>query len=91
MSTRIFIVDDHEVVRRGLRDLLDAEDDLAVVGEADSVASALAPLPRADVDVAVLDVRLPNGDGVELCQTLKADGPDLKCLSLTRAPTTTVC
>ena len=80
---RIFIVDDHEVARRGVRDLLDAEDDFTVVGEADCVASALALLPQADVDVAVLDVRLPDGDGIELCRTLTADDPDLKCLMLT--------
>ena len=83
MSLRIFIVDDHEVVRRGVRDLLEAEDDFTVVGEADCVASAMVLVPRADADVALLDVRLPDGDGIELCRALKADDPRLGCVMLT--------
>ena len=83
MATRIFLVDDHEVVRRGVRDLLTAEDDLEVVGEAGSVAEALRRIPAVRPDVAVLDVRLPDGSGVELCRDLRSANPDLACLMLT--------
>ena len=83
MTVRVFLVDDHEVVRRGLRDLLEAADGLTVVGEAESAEEALALLPRADPDVAVLDVRLPDGDGVELCRELKSRNQHLTALMLT--------
>lgn len=79
---RVFLVDDHEVVRRGIADLLTA-DDLEVVGEAGSVSEALARVPAAAPDVAVLDVRLPDGNGVELCRELRSQLPDLRCLMLT--------
>src|SRR5689334_19409136 len=79
----VFLVDDHEVVRRGLVDLLDADDDLEVVGEADSVAQAMARIPALQPDVAVLDVRLPDGNGIELCRDLLSRLPDLRCLMLT--------
>ena len=67
---RLFLVDDHEVVRRGLIDLLSADPELDVIGEADSVAQALARVPALNPDVAVLDVRLPDGNGIELCREL---------------------
>jgi DNA-binding NarL/FixJ family response regulator len=83
VTIRVFLLDDHEVVRRGLRDLLEAEDDLEVVGEAGTVAEALELVPSAGVDVAVLDVRLPDGSGVEVCRELRSDLPRVACLMLT--------
>jgi DNA-binding NarL/FixJ family response regulator len=82
-SIRIFLVDDHEIVRRGVADLFDDEPDLVVVGEAATVAEALARIPTLPVDVAVLDVRMPDGNGVELCRDLRSQLPDLRCLILT--------
>ncbi|MFC9550511.1 response regulator [Rhodococcus sp. NPDC056960] len=83
MTTRVFLVDDHEIVRRGLVDLLGSVPDLEVVGEAASVGEAMARIPGSGADVAVLDVRLPDGNGVELCRDLRAALPDLRCLMLT--------
>ncbi|CKP52962.1 hypoxia response regulator transcription factor DosR/DevR [Mycobacterium tuberculosis] len=80
---KVFLVDDHEVVRRGLVDLLGADPELDVVGEAGSVAEAMAQVPAARPDVAVLDVRLPDGNGIELCRDLLSRMPDLRCLILT--------
>jgi DNA-binding NarL/FixJ family response regulator len=79
----VFLVDDHEVVRRGLTDLLSADPELEVIGEAGSVAQAMAQIPALRPDVAVLDVRLPDGSGIELCRDLLARMPDLRCLMLT--------
>jgi two-component system, NarL family, response regulator DevR len=79
---RLFLVDDHEIVRRGLRELLEAQDDLEVVAQAGSVDEALA-VDLTDVDVAVLDVRLPDGSGVDLCRQLREVRPELGCLMLT--------
>ncbi|MBS9534861.1 response regulator transcription factor [Mycobacterium sp. M1] len=79
----VFLVDDHEVVRRGLIDLLGADPGLDVVGEAGSVAEALARIPALRPDVAVLDVRLPDGNGIELCRDLLSRMPELRCLILT--------
>jgi two-component system response regulator DevR len=79
----IFLVDDHEIVRRGVRELLEAEADFAVVGEASSVEEALARIPAVRPQVAVLDVRLPDGNGVALCRDLRDLLPDLACLMLT--------
>jgi DNA-binding NarL/FixJ family response regulator len=83
MTTRIFLVVDHEIVRRGLFDLLGGVEDFVVVGEAASVGEALAAVPQSNADVAVLDVRLPDGNGVELCRELRSMLPDLRCLMLT--------
>ncbi|MDX8141426.1 response regulator transcription factor [Lentzea sp. BCCO 10_0061] len=83
MVARVFLVDDHEVVRVGIRELLSASPDLEVVGEAGSVTEALTMVPAVDPDVAVLDVRLPDGNGIELCRELMSRMPDLKCLMLT--------
>ncbi|RZS62807.1 response regulator [Xylanimonas ulmi] len=79
---RVFLVDDHEVVRRGVADLLGAEPDLEVVGEAGTAAEALTRVPVLAPDVVVLDVRLPDGDGVTVCRELKAR-LDVACLMLT--------
>lgn len=83
---RVFLVDDHEVVRRGVAGLLADDPELEVVGEAGSVAEAMARVPAAAPDVAVLDVRLPDGNGVELCRELRSRHPDLACLMLTSFP-----
>lgn len=77
------MVDDHEIVRRGVADLFEDAPDLEIVGEAATVAEALARIPRTEVDVAVLDVRMPDGNGVELCRDLRSQRPDLHCLILT--------
>lgn len=83
MTVRVFLVDDHEVVRRGVKDLIEAAEGMSVVGEAETAEEALSLLPRIDPDVAVLDVRLPDGDGVELCRELKSRSAHLKALMLT--------
>src|SRR6201998_1148700 len=80
---KVFLVDDHEVVRRGLIDLLGADPELEIVGEAGSVSEAKARIPAVRAVVAVLDVRLPDGNGIELCRDLLSDVPDLRCLMLT--------
>ena len=80
---RVFLLDDHEVVRRGVHDLLDAEPDLEVIGEAGTVEQALIRVPALRPDVAVLDVRLPDGDGVSACRELRSRVPGLACLMLT--------
>ncbi|MFE8947341.1 response regulator [Streptomyces sp. NPDC007856] len=80
---RVFLLDDHEVVRRGLADLLDAEPDISVVGDADTAAHALARGPALHPHVAVLDVRLPDGDGISVCRELRSRMPELACLMLT--------
>ncbi|WP_460072817.1 response regulator [Streptomyces sp. YKOK-I1] len=80
---RVFLLDDHEVVRRGLADLLDAEPDICVVGDAGTVDHALARGPAVRPDVAVLDVRLPDGDGISVCRELRSRMPELACLMLT--------
>ena len=79
----VFLLDDHEVVRRGVKEMLESEPDIRVVGEASTGAEALARVPAAQPDVAVLDVRLPDGDGVSVCRELRSAMPDLACLMLT--------
>ncbi|MFE9171331.1 response regulator [Streptomyces kebangsaanensis] len=80
---RVFLLDDHEVVRRGVHDLLDDEPDITVIGEAATAEQALVRVPALRPDVAVLDVRLPDGDGVTVCRELRSRLPDLACLMLT--------
>ncbi len=80
---RVFLLDDHEIVRQGLKTLLESEADLHVVGEAGTAAEALARIPALKTDVAVLDVRLPDGDGISVCRDLKSVMPELACLMLT--------
>ncbi len=79
----VFLLDDHEIVRRGVRELLEAEPDITVIGEAGTAASALARIPALKPDVAVLDVRLPDGDGIMVCREIRSMMPDLACLMLT--------
>ncbi|MER6418285.1 response regulator transcription factor [Streptomyces sp. NPDC001137] len=80
---RVFLLDDHEVVRRGLADLLDAEPDISVVGDAENVEHALVRAPAVRPHVAVLDVRLPDGDGISVCRDLRSRMPELAVLMLT--------
>lgn len=83
MATKVFVVDDHELVRKGLIDLIDAEEDLSVVGSAANCEDAVAKFAALDAEVAVLDVRLPDGNGIELCRELISLKPELKVLMLT--------
>ena len=80
---RVFLLDDHEIVRRGLRDLLEAEDDLVVVGESDSASEAERIIPVLRPDVAVLDARLPDGSGIDVCRTIRSKDPSIQALILT--------
>ena len=80
---KVFLLDDHEVVREGLRGLLEAAGDMTVVGEASTAAEALHRIPATRPDVAVLDVRLPDGNGVEVCREVRAQMPSVACLMLT--------
>ena len=80
---RVFLLDDHELVRRGVRELLESEGDIEAVGEAASAAEAMVRVPAVRPQVAVLDVRLPDGDGVTVCRDLRSQLPDLACLMLT--------
>jgi two-component system, NarL family, response regulator DevR len=79
----VFLLDDHEVVRRGVHELLSMEDGIEVVGEAGTAAEALARIPATHPDVAVLDVRLPDGSGVEVCREIRSADESIKCLMLT--------
>jgi DNA-binding NarL/FixJ family response regulator len=79
----VYLVDDHEVVRRGVRDLLESEPDITVIGEAGTQEAALAEIPTAHPDVVLLDVRLPDGDGIEICREIRSSTPDIACLMLT--------
>ena len=80
---RVFLLDDHEIVRRGVAELLGGEPDLEVVGDASTAAEAISRVPAVRPDVAVLDVRLPDGDGVTVCRELRSRVPELRCLMLT--------
>jgi DNA-binding NarL/FixJ family response regulator len=80
---RVFLVDDHEVVRRGVAEVLEDDPGITVVGEAGSVGEALTRVPAARPDVAVVDMRLPDGDGADLCAALRGRLPRLRCLVLT--------
>lgn len=83
MSTRVFVVDDHEIVRRGIADMIDAEHDLEVVGEASTAQQALSRVAATLPDVVVLDVRLPDGSGIDVCRSILSAHPGVKCLMLT--------
>jgi two-component system response regulator DevR len=83
VTLRVFVLDDHEVVRRGLRELLEAEGDITVVGEAGTAQAALAEIPLARPDAVVLDIRLPDGDGIEVCREIRSQSQDTACLMLT--------
>jgi len=83
MTLRVFLLDDHEVVRSGLRGLLEADGDITVVGEGGTVAEALARIPPTKPNVAVLDVRLPDGSGIEVCREIRSRWPEIACLMLT--------
>ena len=80
---RVFLVDDHEIVRRGIAQLVDAEADLQVVGEAGTVLTASRRIAATGPDVVVLDVRLPDGNGIDLCRDIRSAHPDVFCLILT--------
>ena len=80
---RVFLADDHEIVRRGLAALIDGQDDLEVVGEAATAAQARSRILAVRPDVAVLDVRLPDGSGIDVCRRIKQDDPGIRCLMLT--------
>ncbi len=79
----VFLLDDHEVVRTGLRALLEASEDIEVLGEAGTVAEALVRIPAAKPDVAILDVRLPDGSGVAVCREIRSTAPEVACVMLT--------
>ncbi len=80
---RVFLLDDHELVRTGLRALIDGEDDMEVIGEAGTAEEGLAQIVALKPDVAILDVRLPDGNGIEVCREIQSNHPDTKCLILT--------
>ena len=82
-AVRVFLVDDHEVVRRGVAEVLEEDPGITVTGEAGSVAEALARVPAVRPDVVLVDMRLPDGDGVELCRQLRARVPGCRSLVLT--------
>ncbi|MEQ8842850.1 MAG: response regulator transcription factor [Acidimicrobiales bacterium] len=83
MSIKIFLLDDHEMVRRGLRDILSAEEDLEIIGEAGTVNDGVRAIVELRPDIALVDVVLPDGDGVAVCEALSAHAPDVKILVLT--------
>jgi DNA-binding NarL/FixJ family response regulator len=83
VTIRVFLLDDHEVVRAGLRSLLEQDDDVEIVGEAGTVQEALARIPPTKPNVAILDVRLPDGSGVEVCREVRSAMPETACLMLT--------
>jgi len=80
---KVFLMDDHEIVRQGVRDLLEVQPDIEVIGEAGTASSALARIPALRPDVAILDVRLPDGDGVSVCRDIRSRVPEVACLMLT--------
>ena len=80
---RIFLLDDHEIVRRGIADVLEAEPGLIVVGEAATATEALRRIPAAQPHVAILDARLPDGSGIDVCRDIRSSAPEVRCLILT--------
>jgi len=83
MTIRVFLLDDHEVVRRGVRELLEAQDDFEVVGEASTAEEAVSRIPPTRPDVAIVDMRLPDGNGVEVCREVRSRDAGIQCLILT--------
>jgi two-component system, NarL family, response regulator DevR len=83
LMIRVFLLDDHEIVRHGVRELLDAQPDLEVVGEAGTAEEAYGRIPATSPDVAVLDLRLPDGDGIEVCRDIRSKHPEIECIILT--------
>ena len=83
MTIRVFLLDDHELVRTGLRTLLEAEEDMDVVGEAGTAEGGLSSIRELVPDVAILDVRLPDGNGIEVCREVQSLTPQVRCLMLT--------
>jgi two-component system response regulator DevR len=82
-AVRVFLLDDHEIVRRGIADLLEGESGISVVGEAATAGAALRRIPAARPDVAVLDARLPDGSGIDVCRDIRSAHPEIRCLILT--------
>jgi DNA-binding NarL/FixJ family response regulator len=83
MTVRVFLLDDHELVREGIRTLLESDADIEVVGEAGTAPEALTRIPLAKPDVAILDVRLEEGNGIEVCREVRSSVPEMACLILT--------
>ncbi|MET0930887.1 MAG: response regulator transcription factor [Aeromicrobium sp.] len=83
MTIRVFLLDDHEMVRMGLRKLLESGGDIEVVGEAGTAASAMARIPALRPDVAILDARLPDGSGIDVCREIRSSEPSVKAIVLT--------
>ena len=83
MTIRVFLLDDHEIVRRGVRELLEAQDDIEIVGEAGTAEEGLARIPATKPDVAVIDMRLPDGNGVEVCREVRSADSSIQCVILT--------
>ncbi|MBA8817201.1 DNA-binding NarL/FixJ family response regulator [Microbacterium halimionae] len=81
--TRVFLVDDHEIVRRGIAQLIDSEPTFEVVGESEAVSGTLGRVAATMPDIVVLDVRLPDGSGIDLCRSIRSAHPDIRCLMLT--------
>lgn len=82
-GVRVFLLDDHEVVRRGLRELLESEGDIEVIGEAGTAAVAIARIPALRPDVAILDARLPDGSGIDVCRQVRSADPAIRVIILT--------
>ena len=82
-AIRVFLLDDHEIVRRGIRELLEGEPDIAVVGESGSAAEATRRIPALRPDVAILDGRLPDGSGIDVCREVRSQNPEINALILT--------
>jgi two-component system response regulator DevR len=80
---RVFLLDDHEIVRRGITDLISTQPDIKVVGEASSAAEALARIPAVRPDVAILDARLSDGSGIDVCREIRSTMPEVRCVMLT--------